>query len=205
MSKGLFITFEGGEGAGKSTLIAKIQSYLSEHDQREIILTREPGGSLLSEDVRDILLRHSDKELLSDKAELMLFLSARAQHVDNLIRPALEDDNIVLCDRFVDSSMAYQGVARGFGVKEVEHLCRFVCGDVWPQITFFLDLDPRVGLSRNDAADRIESEHISFHDNVRAGYTSIADSEPERYIVLDATLSKEALCKSAIESLKKRL
>jgi len=207
LKQSLFITFEGGEGAGKSTLIQSVAAELFSlgHD---VVVTREPGGSKLGEYVRQWLLNRDFSISIGLKAELLLFLAARAQHIEERIQPALKAGKIVLCDRFNDSTVAYQGYARGLGVKEVQEMCALVCGDVMPQLTFFLDLDPSIGLNRTKnltkenagagEVDRIEAEALTFHEQVRRGFRHIAEQEPERFSIIDATLSKEAVFKAAM-------
>ncbi|MBF8262627.1 MAG: tmk, partial [Parachlamydiales bacterium] len=167
LKRGLFITFEGGEGAGKSTLIDEVARQLAS-DGYHVVKTREPGGTHIGEHIRSLLLDHAQNRPLSAYAELCLFLAARAQQIEEIIAPALEARKIVLCDRFNDSTIAYQGVARGLGVEEVSAFCQFICHGIQPQLTLYLDIDPAVGLSRARrdqpqiagarGYDRIESE-----------------------------------------------
>lgn len=194
----LFVTFEGGEGAGKSMLVASLVKALSNRGLN-VTATREPGGSELGNQIRQLLL-HQEKGSISDRAELLLFLASRAQHVDKLIVPALNAGHIVLCDRFSDSTIAYQGAARGLGVSGVEHLCNFATGGLIPDITFLLDIEPEIGFKRvrnaqerGGGIDRIESEALSFHNSVRQGFLDIASRYPDRVKVIDATLPPEAV------------
>lgn len=199
-----FITFEGGEGAGKTTLIKSLKRILEEKGHL-VVQTREPGGSILSEKIRDLLL-HRDKNLLiGNRAELLLFLSARAEHVEEVIKPALDSGKIVLCDRFSDSSVAYQGYARGLGMEEVEGLSSFATGGVIPDLTFFLDLDPAVGLARaskSRALDAIEQEKAEFHARVREGFIKIAELNPERVKLIDASQNKNQVLNQALSYIK---
>lgn len=191
VDKGLFITFEGGEGAGKTTLIEKLEAHLTQRGH-QVLKTREPGGTELGEMIRSILLTH--KNPISTHAELALFLASRAQHIAEVIQPALAAGKIVLCDRFNDSSIAYQGGARGLGMQGVEKVCSFFTQNKEPHLTFYLDLDPEVGLKRAaqiKEQDRIELEALSFHKKIRESFLKLAQDKPERFRVIDATLPPE--------------
>ncbi len=181
LKKGLFITFEGGEGAGKTTLMKKLAEKLKKH---EILQTREPGGTQLGESVRSILLNPQKK--ISARSELTLFLACRSQHIEEVILPALEEGKIVLCDRFNDSSVAYQGAARSLGMEKVQKFCNFICNNLQPDRTFYLDIDPAIGLKRASGSDRIESEKLSFHETIRSAFLILAKQHPERIHVIDA-------------------
>jgi len=204
---GLFITFEGGEGAGKTTLIDRILKTLQE-ERQDVFKTREPGGTPLGEEIRSLLLHQMRP--LSPFAELALFLASRAQHIDEAILPALRSGKIVLCDRFNDSSIAYQGMARGLGMDKVEAACRFFCHGLEPHLTLYLDIDPEIGLSRakkERAQDRIEAEDIAFHAKIREGYHAIHKQEPKRFRLLDASRTPEQVFHEAIaivRSMRKR-
>jgi dTMP kinase len=192
--KSLFITFEGGEGAGKTTLIGNLERHLISQGY-DVVRTREPGGSQLSETIRKWVLEHNTCKI-SSLSELLLFLAARAQHIDELIAPALKEGKIVLCDRFNDSTIAYQGVARGLGVEKVKSLCELVTGDYQPQLTIYLDVDPKEGLNRSRLTnkdisktgqlDKMESEALAFHEKVRNGFLMLAKNSPERITVINA-------------------
>jgi dTMP kinase len=202
MKQGLFITFEGGEGAGKTTLIEEIYQHLL-RERRPVLKTREPGGTPLGEEIRALLLHH--KGPVSPYAEFSLFLASRAQHIAEVIRPALKAGKIVLCDRFNDSTIAYQGMARGLGVVEVTAVCQFICEGLEPHLTLYLDIDPELGLSRTQkriALDRIEAEDIAFHTKIREGYLAIQETNPDRFRLLNAALTPEAVFKRAIEWIK---
>jgi dTMP kinase len=211
---GLFITFEGGEGAGKSLLIQNIQHELSQRGL-PVVLTREPGGSVLGESIRRTLLNHEKNMSIGLKAELLLFLAARAQNLEECIIPELTAGKIVLCDRFNDSTVAYQGLARGLGMEEVQKLCDWVCGKTIPNLTFVLDVDPQIGLQRTKTAhkenahagevDRIESEKLEFHNIVRKALKQLAKQHPDRIIVLDASLTADEVFTAALEHLDKHL
>lgn len=192
MSKGLFITFEGSDGAGKSTQIQLAKEYL-ESIGIEPIMTREPGGTSISEKLRDILLDKDNSEM-SPIAEMMIYASARAQLVAEVIRPAIEKGETVVCDRYIDSSIAYQGYGRGLG-DIVEEVNRVAIDGVMPDITFFLDLDPAVGRSRirSDEMDRLEREKLDFHYRVYNGYKKVAEADPKRVAVIDASRTIEEI------------
>lgn len=201
MSKGQLITFEGGDGAGKTTLIQRIADYLRGLG-RHVVLTREPGGCPFGEKIRDILLHQPPASPLVPEAELALFLAARAQNIREVIKPALDRGETVLCDRFHHSSIAYQGAGRGLGTNKVKELCFAVCGDLWPDMTFYLDLDPEIGKQRkalgSEESDRIESETLAFHSRVRLAYQKMANEDVVHMRLLDASLPKEVLFQSLI-------
>jgi dTMP kinase len=183
---GLFVVFEGGDGAGKSTQIELLREAI-ERTGREVLVTREPGGTPVGEAIREVLLT-PDGDPVSDRTEALLYAAARAQHVDEVIQPALATDAVVLCDRYVDSSVVYQGAARGLGEGHVAELNRWATGDLVPDLVVLLDVDPVEGLRRvGGEPDRLESAGLPFHRTVAAAYRRQADREPERYLVLDAT------------------
>ncbi len=207
--RGRFLTFEGGEGSGKSTVSAHIARWLQKRGY-EVVLTREPGGSAFGNMVRKWLLDPECKTPIGQQAEFLLFLAARAQHIEELIAPAVAAGKIVLCDRFNDSSVAYQGVARGLGFKYTRLLCSMVCEHIQPEMTFLLDIDPEIGLHRAkgtakaEAAaglhDKMEAEALHFHQQVRQGFQTLAAIEPERIHVIDASQTLPTVC-NAIETL----
>lgn len=206
-SNGLFITFEGGEGAGKSTLIENLYQALLEKGY-DVLKSREPGGTPLGEQVRELLL-HQDKIPLSAMSELLLFLTSRAQHIEDVLKPHVQKGGIVLCDRFNDSTIAYQGEARGIGLEETKQLCELACQGFLPHITFILDLDPSKGMKRiskmNKEWDRLEEQKLSFHQKVYEGYHKLAKLDADRIQLIDASLSKEEVFQSAWNQIKKRL
>lgn len=183
-AKGVFIVFEGVEGAGKGTQLQRVQSFL-ESKGREVLLTREPGGTKLGERLRDILLSH-DTGSLEPKTEALLFGAARAQLVASVIRPALEAGRVVLCDRYIDSSLAYQGFARGLGEHDVLSLNVWATQGLFPDLVILLHVEPEQGLARAGEADRIEAEGVDFHAKVADAYLHIASEHPERVAVVDA-------------------
>jgi dTMP kinase len=209
-----FITLEGGEGAGKSSLLEKLKNFLVEHGE-EVVITREPGGCKLGEMVREWLLRHDSSLKINSRAELLLFLAARAQHVEELILPSLESGKIVICDRYNDSTIAYQGIARGLGEEEVKNLCHFACGQALPGLTLFLDVDPKVGLLRSRGVekthssqgelDRIESETLDFHLKIRQAFIQLCEREPDRIKKINANQPLSEVCKEAIQIVEERI
>lgn len=208
--KGHFITLEGGEGSGKSSLLNSLSESLTKAGY-SVVKTREPGGTRLGEKIRHWLLNHEVDFPISHQAELLLFLAARAQHIEEVIKPALEAGKIVLCDRFNDSTIAYQGAARGLDMKEVHKLCQTVCGLIEPELTLFLDVDPEVGLDRThklekDQAtagqfDRIEKEKLSFHKRVQDAFRLLARREPLRIYRIDANRSQSDVFAEAMRAI----
>ena len=192
MQQGVFITLEGVEGAGKSTLMAYAAEYFSEKG-REVIQTREPGGTKTGEQIRAILL-DSDNETLTDNTELLLMFAARMQHIDEVIRPALSSEKIVICDRFIDATYAYQGAGRGLDMTRIEALEIWVQQGLKPDMTLLFDLDIETGLRRANQrsdADRFEQEEISFFERIRSCYLERAENEPKRFSIIDASQSFE--------------
>ena len=188
--RGRFITLEGSEGSGKSTNLAYINQKLQQSGI-EVILTREPGGTPLGEQIRELLLDHR-QQVMADDTELLLMFAARAQHINELILPALEQGKWVLCDRFTDATYAYQGAGRGISEERIAVLEQWVQGDLRPDLTFFLDLPVDQGLARageRSVPDRFEREQLDFFERVRRGYLKQAESEPQRYRVVDASVT----------------
>ncbi len=191
---GLFITLEGPEGAGKSTNREYLAQRLREHGL-DVVLTREPGGTPLAERIRELLLTPADEPMNSD-TELLLVFAARAQHLAQVIHPALARGAVVLCDRFTDATYAYQGGGRGLSVQRIEQLEHFVQGDKRPDLTLIFDLPVEVGLSRAAARgrlDRFEQEGLDFFEAVRSAYLNRAGQNPQRYRVVDAGQSLTAV------------
>lgn len=186
MSK--FITIEGGEGAGKSTNIQFIVDYLQAAG-KELVVTREPGGTKLGEQLREILLNPENKEM-DFRTELLLMFAARAQHIAEVIRPALDAGKWVVCDRFTDATYAYQGAGRAMGEENIAVLEQWVQGDLRPDHTFLFDVPVELGLQRVNLRadqDRFEQEKLKFFDNVRQAYLARAEAEPQRFLVIDAS------------------
>ena len=188
--KGRFITVEGIEGTGKSTNIHFLAS-LIEAAGYDVLQTREPGGSPIAEQIRQLILDH-DQEPMPPITELLLFFAARSLHLQNKILPALKEGKWVLCDRFADASYAYQGVGRKLGVKRVERLKEWVLDGLEPDLTVLLDAPAEIGMSRAAArgeGDRMDNETLVFYQRVRGAYLELADAHPERFVVIDASLS----------------
>ena len=189
-----FITFEGGEGTGKTTQVALLASYLSERG-RSCVVTREPGGTALGKMIRKPLLRVDDLAI-APATELFLYLADRAEHVHEVIAPALKAGQLVICDRFADSTLVYQGYGRGFDLAKLRHLNDLAIGDCRPQLSFLLDCPAELGLlraaqrsrdsSENLNEDRFEREHLAFHEKIRQGFLQVARAEPNRFRILDA-------------------
>ncbi len=193
----MFISLEGIEGCGKTTQLDHISAFLKK-EGRPFVVTREPGGTAIGEKIRSILLDPASKDLVPI-AELLLYMADRAQHINSVIKPRLAEGIIVVCDRYFDATVAYQGFARGLGAKYIRDLHRIILEDFKPDLTILLDLAPRTGLSRawqeldngnrSGAERRFEEEAISFHENVRAGYLELARLEPQRFKIIDASRS----------------
>lgn len=204
---GKFITFEGGEGAGKSTQIALLADRLAAAGAR-VVRLREPGGTALGERMREALKRPG--ESITPAAEALLFAACRAQLVAEAVAPALARGEVVLCDRFADSTLAYQSGGRGLDRSLVESANRLACGSVAPHLTFLLDLDPALGLGRASVrdqgrSDRFEAMDAEFHRRVRAAYLALAAAEPGRFAVLDASLPPEVVSEAIWHEVTRRL
>lgn len=202
MNKGLFITLEGPDGSGKSTQIEYIRSYFEEKG-KEVILSREPGGTIISEKLREIVLDKNNAEM-DDITEMFIYAAARAQHVAEKIKPALIAGKIVICDRFVDSSIAYQGYGRELG-RQVSEVNSYATAGIEPDITFFMDLDPAIGRSRigKDVFDRLEQQKMDFHYRVYNGYKEIWKQSGGRVIRIDASKSKTEIAQVILLKLDK--
>jgi dTMP kinase len=190
----MFITFEGGDGAGKSSHATRVVEWLRGLGH-EVVQTREPGGTELGQQLRNIVLHGPDD--LSDRAEALIFAADRAYHIRSLVRPALERGAIVVQDRYIDSSLAYQGAGRVLDLAEVRGISEWAAGGLWPDLTVLLDLDPDAAAARRrtrgGAADRLEAEAAEFHAAVRDGFLELAQEDPDRYLVLDAAQPADAL------------
>ncbi len=201
----LFITFEGGEGSGKSTVIKEIIKYFSEKNI-PFIMTREPGGTPIGEQIREVILSNNNKAM-DIKTEALLFAASRRQHLVEKIWPALKEGTNVLCDRYLDSSLAYQGFARGLGIDTVLNINSYATENTFPDLTLFFDVDPRIGLERinknsSREVNRLDLEKMTFHENVRKGYVELSKRYPKRYVVIDASKSLNEVinqCKKALE------
>jgi dTMP kinase len=206
MQEGLFITLEGVEGAGKSTLMSYVAEILSEAGN-DVLQTREPGGTKTGEQIRNILL-DSKNVGLTDDAELLLMFAARAQHINEIINPALSSGKIVLCDRFTDASYAYQGGGRGIDASRIQILEDWVQQGLKPNLTLLFDIDIETGLRRagkRSEADRFEQEEVSFFERIRNCYLQRAENEPERFRIIDASQSFDHVKQQLQEILKEYL
>ena len=183
-ARGVFITFEGGDGSGKSTQILAVRDWFARRG-REVVVTREPGGTELGAEIRRLV--QNGPEDVDARTEALLYAADRAYHVTTVVAPALERGAVVLGDRYIDSSLAYQGAARSLGVDEISSLSAWATRGLYPSLTFLLDLPPEVGARRRtDAPDRMERESMDFHERVRHEYLRLADAEPDRIVVIDA-------------------
>ena len=206
---GLFITFEGGDGAGKTTQSELLAAWFEAHG-REVVRTREPGGTPLGSRVRELLLHGGDEVGAVDaRAEALLYAADRAQHIATLVRPALERGAVVVQDRYIDSSLAYQGAGRVLDVTEVRGISEWATGGLWPHLTVLLDASTELAAARRAArggtADRLEAEAVEFHAAVRVGFLALARSDPDRYLVLDASLAAGELHESVCERVSELL
>lgn len=203
---GKFITFEGPEGAGKTTVISEIYNRLEEQGKK-VILTREPGGIPISEKIRTVILDNNHIEM-DGKTEALLYAAARRQHLVERVIPTLQAGGIVLCDRFIDSSLAYQGYARGLGIEEVLKINEFAIGTTMPDLTIFFDLSPEEGLARisdgNREQNRLDKESILFHQNVYKGYIKLLERYPNRIVKTDARLSKDEVTENVWNIIRSR-
>ncbi len=205
MKKGFFITIEGGEGSGKSTLIDMIYKWLIDN-KIDSIKTREPGGIKISEEIRGIIL-DSNNTSMDGKTEALLYAASRRQHLVEKVMPALGDGKIVLCDRFIDSSLAYQGHARGIGIDSILELNKFAIDKCMPDLTILLDIDPEIGLKRinkdrDREVNRIDLEKIEFHNKVREGYKLVYNNNKNRIKIIDANKDIELVFNEVIKILK---
>ena len=204
MTRGIFITLEGPDGAGKTT-IARMLAEKFENT----LLTREPGGIEIAEQIRRVILA-KENITMDPRTEALLYAAARRQHLVEKVKPALKQGKIVLCDRFVDSSLAYQGFARGLGVDEVFSINQFAIGDMMPELTIYFDIDPELGLSRisknqGREVNRLDLESLDFHQKVHEGYQQLLERFPERIIKIDASGSLENVLQDAASVIEKHL
>lgn len=204
--RGIFITMEGPDGSGKTTQIELLKKYLEDKGY-DIVITREPGGTKISEAIREIILNTEYQEM-SHMTELLLYAAARAQLVNQVIKPALEEGKAVICDRFVESSAVYQGIGRGLGVDTVYKVNNYALGGIVPMLTIFMDLDAEDGIKRKKnqtALDRMEMEDLSFHKRVVEGYRQLAQLYPERIYPVDALLPVDTIHTMIVEEVEKRM
>jgi dTMP kinase len=206
---GKLISFEGSEGSGKSTQIARLAAHLQKAG-RDVLSTREPGGTEIGEQIRNIIVHNSKGDEMCAETELLLFTAARAQLVREVIAPALGEGKIVLSDRYLDSSTVYQGIGRNLAADPVNQINRFAVGNVMPDLTIVIDVPTEVSLARlkqraSDLPDRMERENIDFYKKVRDGYLVLAKGMPERFIVVDGTKSEEVIEKKIWAEVKARI
>ncbi len=204
----LFITFEGGEGSGKSTALRKISELLIEKGY-ETVLTREPGGTPISEEIREVILDKKNTDM-DKRTEALLYAASRRQHLVQRVWPALKEGKIVLCDRYLDSSLAYQGGARGIGLEEVLNINLFATENTYPDLTLLFDIDPKLGLARIAAnasreVNRLDLEKLSFHEGVRKTFLELAARYPERFVIIDASKSPEEVVADSMKVILARL
>ncbi len=204
--KNKFITFEGIDGSGKSLQIEMLADYLTELGEK-ILVVREPGTTIIGEYVRNILMDKKNNTM-SYKTEALLFMAARAQLMQEKIIPALENNYTVICDRFIDSSVVYQGIGRGLGEKFIKELNKFVTENIEPDITFFLDISPQNAWLRKigiQTSDRFESENINFHQKIYLGYKKLIAENPNRIICIDANVSPEEIHTQIVNAIKEKI
>ena len=206
MTNGILITLEGPEGAGKTTILQEILPILTQAGVA-ILTTREPGGIRIAESIREIILA-PENTAIDGRTELLLFAAARRQHLNEKVRPALAEGKIVIIDRFIDSSVAYQGYARGIDVADVEMINNFATDGLLPDLTLYFDVDTEIGLSRvmsgNREVNRLDLEAEEMHQKVRAGYQAIAKANPERIVTIDASQTIDQVVSTTLSTLQSR-
>lgn len=205
---GRFITFEGPEGSGKTSVIQAVRDFLVQEGY-DILTTREPGGSKIAEEIRGIIL-NTDNTEMDASTEALLYAASRSQHHAEVITPALAEGKVILCDRFIDSSLAYQGHGRGLGIDQVLMINQFGIGDHMPDVTIFIDVPPAVGLKRvfdnhGRKVDRLDLEPVTFHEKVYEGYKILAKTYEDRFVVIDGTNPVETVIEDTIQVLKSYL
>jgi len=208
--KGTFITIEGPDGAGKTSVIKKLIPMLVKAVQQDIVATREPGGSRIAEEIRELILNPTNTEM-DIRTEALLYAAGRRQHLVEKIIPALKAGKVVVCDRFVDSSLAYQGVARGIGISEVAEINQFATENLSPDLTLYLDIEAHLGLERinqnkeNRQFDRLDQEKLEFHEKVRSAYLTIANEQSERIVQIDASQDLETVVEQCYQVIIEKL
>lgn len=207
--KGFFISLEGPDGAGKSTVLQEVLKQIGPEMKTQYLVTREPGGSKIAEKIREIIL-DPENDKMDDRTEALLYAAARSQHVEEILKPALMQGKVVFSDRFVDSSLAYQGAGRDLGIKEVKEINDFATGGLEPDLTIFFDLDPEIGLKRikklrPDNEDRLEQEKLAFHKKVYTGYKEVEKLYPDRIKTIDASQALEQVVEDTVNLIKSYL
>lgn len=208
MKQGVFITIEGPEGAGKTSIIQMLKKGLVEAGQT-VTTTREPGGIAIAEQIREVIL-NKENVLMDGRTEALLYAAARRQHLTEKIAPALKAGHIVLCDRFIDSSLAYQGCARGLGMEEVYKINQFAIGTLMPDLTLLFDVRPEIGMQRIQAhaereVNRLDLEALSFHEKVRTGYLELAEQFPNRITVINAEAAIEWVYEESLKLIRAKI
>ena len=207
--RGIFITIEGPDGSGKTTALQQVVPRLQQEMNRKVVATREPGGSPIAEKIRSLILDPSHTDMDS-RTEALLYAASRRQHLIEKVLPVLESGDVIFCDRFVDSSIAYQGYARGIGEEGIREINEFATEGLEPDVTLYIDVPAEVGIQRIHANldereyNRLDQEKLDFHEKVRAGYQQLAKANPERIVVVDGTMSREEVAESCYQIIKNR-
>ncbi|HRG31184.1 MAG TPA: dTMP kinase [Trichococcus flocculiformis] len=207
--RGIFITIEGPDGSGKTTALQQVVPRLQQEMNRKVVATREPGGSPIAEKIRSLILDPSHTDMDS-RTEALLYAASRRQHLIEKVLPVLESGDVIFCDRFVDSSIAYQGYARGIGEEGIREINQFATEGIEPDVTLYIDVPAEVGIQRIHANldereyNRLDQEKLDFHEKVRAGYQQLAKANPERIVVVDGTMSREEVAESCYQIIKNR-
>ena len=204
----MFITLEGPEGSGKTTAVEAAVNKLMEMGY-QIVRTREPGGTAIAEQIRNVIL-DKNNTAMDPRTEALLYAASRRQHLVEKVWPALKEGKIVICDRYLDSSLAYQGGARGLGVDNILNINLFATENTWPDLTLLFDIKPEIGLERiaknaNREVNRLDLEKIEFHNKVRQTFLDLSKRYPERYVVIDASQSREKVAEDTLQAILKRL
>ena len=207
--RGIFITIEGPDGSGKTTALQQVVPRLQQEMNRKVVATREPGGSPIAEKIRSLILDPSHTDMDS-RTEALLYAASRRQHLIEKVLPVLESGDVIFCDRFVDSSIAYQGYARGIGEEGIREINQFATEGIEPDVTLYIDVPAEVGIQRIHANldereyNRLDQEKLAFHEKVRAGYQHLAKANPERIVVVDGTMSRESVAEACYHIIKNR-
>ena len=207
--RGIFITIEGPDGSGKTTALQQVVPRLQQEMNRKVVATREPGGSPIAEKIRSLILDPSHTGMDS-RTEALLYAASRRQHLVEKVLPVLESGDVIFCDRFVDSSIAYQGYARGIGEEGIREINQFATEGIEPNVTLYIDVPAEVGIQRIHANldereyNRLDQEKLDFHEKVRAGYQHLAQANPERIVVVDGTMSRESVAEACYHIIKNR-
>ena len=207
--RGIFITIEGPDGSGKTTALQQVVPRLQQEMNRKVVATREPGGSPIAEKIRSLILDPSHTDMDS-RTEALLYAASRRQHLIEKVLPVLESGDVIFCDRFVDSSIAYQGYARGIGEEGIREINEFATEGIEPDVTLYIDVAAEVGIQRIHANldereyNRMDQEKLAFHEKVRAGYQHLAQANPERIVVVDGTMSRESVAEACYHIIKNR-